>query len=304
MLAAGCVVAGAAVLGGSVALRPLSYVNAALRFELWRSGVKGRFVSVNGVRMHFFEARPKDGTAGTPVLLVHGLGARGEDWGKLIPGLAAAGFHVYAPDLLGYGRSDQPDATYTIAYQQAAIRDYMQAMRLTHADVLGWSMGGWIAMRLAAEHPEMVDRLVLYDSAGVYFPLEYKTSIFTPRTAEELDTLMARLTPKQIKIPRFMARDLLRRGAKNAWVLQRTVAAMENGKDLMDFRLGEIRAPTAVIWGNQDELIPPATGRKIAEGIAGAMFVPIEGCGHLAPAECVSQVLPATVTFLRRGEAK
>ena len=157
-------------------------------------------------------------------------------------------------------------------------------------------------MRLAAEHPEMVKRLVLLDSAGVYFPLEYETSIFTPTDAAGLNTLMARLTPKKVTIPGFLARDFVRRGAKNAWVLQRTLASMKTGKDLMEFRLGEIQAPTAVLWGAQDELIPPATGRKIAAGIAGAVFLPIEGCGHLAPVECVSQILPATVDFLRRGE--
>ena len=302
MLAAGGVLAGVAALGVSIGLRPLSCIDAAIRLDLWRAGVKSSYVSVNGVRMHYFEAAAKGGGAGTPVVLVHGLGARGEDWGKMIPGLAAAGFHVYVPDLPGYGRSGRPDVSYTMAYQEAAVRGYMQAMQLAQADVLGWSMGGWVVMRLAAEHPEMVNRLVLLDSAGVYFPLEYETSLFTPTDAAGLNTLMSRLTPKKVKLPKFIARDFLRRGAKNAWVLQRTLAAMKTGKDLMEFRLGEIKAPTAVLWGAQDELIPPAAGRKIAAGVAGAVFVPIEGCGHLAPVECVSQVLPATVDFLRRGE--
>ena len=304
MLAAGGVLAGVAVLGVSIGLRPLSWIDAAIRFGLWRDGVKSRYVSVNGVRLHYLEAAAKGGGVGTPVVLVHGLGARGEDWGKIITGLAAAGFHVYVPDLPGYGRSEKPDVGYTMAYEQAAVRGYMQAMRLAHADVIGWSMGGWVAMRLAAEHPEMVDRLVLYDSAGVYFPLEYETSIFTPTDAAGFNTLLARLTPKKVKIPGFLARDFVRRGAKSAWVLQRTLAAMKTGKDLMEFRLAEIKAPTAVLWGAQDELIPPAAGEKIAAGIAGAVFLPIEGCGHLMPVECVSQVLPATIEFLRKGEAE
>ncbi len=301
LLAAAAVLGALLVGAASFALRPLSYADALIRFGLKRDGVESKYVVVNGLRLHYFEVAPKSGQAGTPVLLIHGLGARGEDWGRLIPGLAAAGFHVYAPDLPGYGRSEQPDAAYTIAYEEAAMRDYMQAMHLAHADVVGWSMGGWIAMRLTADHPERVDRLVLYDSAGVYFPRDYGASLFTPTDVAGLDTLMSRLTPKPVKLPGFVARDFLRRSAKNAWVLRRSVAAMEGGRDLMEFRLGEIRSPTTVMWGNQDTLIPPLAGRKIAEGIAGATFVPIEGCGHLAPAECVSQVLPATVAFLREG---
>ena len=287
------------VVAVSFVLRPLSYADALIRFGLWRGGARSQYAEVNGLRIHYFEAAAKDGGAGTPLLLVHGLGARGEDWGKLIPGLAAAGFHVYAPDLPGYGRSEQPDVPYTIAYEEAAVRGFMQAMTLSHADVVGWSMGGWVALKLTADHPELVNRLVLYDSAGVYFPLDYDASLFTPTDAASLDALMKRLTPKRVKLPGFIGRDFLRRSAINAWVIRRSVAAMENGRDLMEFRLHEIQVPTAVMWGMSDELIPPSAGQKMVRGIPGAVFVPITGCGHLAPAECEAQVLPATVQFLR-----
>ena len=286
---------------GSLVLRPLSYADALIRIGLWRAGVRGGYVEVNGLRLHYFEA----GAGGTPLVLVHGLGARGEDWAKLIPDLAKAGFHVYAPDLPGYGRSARPDASYSISYEEAAVVGFMQAMGLARADVAGWSMGGWVAMKLAADHPALVDRLVLYDSAGVYFPLDYEpSSLFTPTDVAGLETLLARLTPRPVKLPGFVTRDFLRRSKRNAWVLRRSLAAMTSGRELMEFRLGEIKAPTAVMWGMSDRLIPPAAGEKMARGIAGAVFVPIDkagGCGHLAPAECEAQVLPATVRFLRGG---
>ena len=289
----------------TMVLRPLSYVDAVLRVSLWRAGVRSQYAEVNGLRLHYFEAVPKDGSAGTPLLLVHGLAARGEDFSKLIPDLAKAGFHVYAPDLPGYGRSEKPDVAYTITYEEAAVAGFMQAMGLAHADVAGWSMGGWIAMKLTADHPELVDKLVLYDSAGVYFPLDYAPSLFTPTDAAGLDALLARLTPRRIKLPGFVARDFLRRSRKTAWVVQRSLAAMTSGRDLMEFRMGEIRRPTAVMWGMSDTLIPPSAGEKMARDIPGAVFVPITkpdgGCGHLTPAECEAQVLPATVKFLRNS---
>ena len=283
----------------SFVLRPLSYADALIRFALWRDGVQSHYVTVNGVRLHYFEAMAPGGEPDRPLLLVHGLGARGEDFGRLLPGLAAAGFHVYAPDLPGYGRSEKPDVAYTIAYEEAAVKGFLDAMRLGHVDVAGWSMGGWVSMRLAAEHPEMVDKLVLYDSAGVYFPLDYGPSLFTPTDAAGIDMLMARLTPKPVKLPGFVKQDFLRRSELHAWVVQRSLAAMTSGRDLMEFRLHEIKAPTVVMWGMSDTLIPPLAGKKIVQGIPGARFVPIVGCGHLAPSECESQVLPATMEFLR-----
>ena len=94
-----------------------------------------------------------------------GRGLGGDD-----AGLAAQGFHVYVPDLLGYGRSPKPDVDYSISLEEKTVVEFMQAVHVPRADVGGWSMGGWIAMKLALDHPEMVDRLVVYDSAGVYFP--------------------------------------------------------------------------------------------------------------------------------------
>ena len=117
---------------------------------------------------------------GTPLVLVHGLGARGEDWAAMIPALAAQGFHVYVPDLLGYGRSPKPDVDYSISLEEQTVAQFMQAMHVARADVGGWSMGGWIAMKLALDHPEMVDRLVIYDSAGTYFPATWEPDLFTP----------------------------------------------------------------------------------------------------------------------------
>ena len=279
--------------------RPLTLADARLRLELWRGGVKSRYLDANGLHMHYFEAMPQGG-GGTPLVLVHGLGARGEDWVHEIAPLAAAGFHVYAPDLPGYGRSAHPaDASYTIAYEEAAVAGFIKQVGVVRTDVAGWSMGGWVSMKLAADHPELVDRLVLYDSAGVYFPIDYDSSLFVPIDKAGVERLFNRLTPHPLRLPGFVERDLLRRIGGNAWVTRRSMAGMTSGRDLMEFRLGQIREPTLVMWGTADTLIPISAGRKIARGIPGATLVPIVGCGHLAPAECSNQVLPATIAFLR-----
>jgi len=301
MKAVRCVLGVVIVLALSAGLvfyfNPLWVADQQTRWRLWREGVKSEYVEAGGYRLHYFEAGRSEGT---PLLLVHGLGARGEDWRAMIPTLAASGFHVYAPDLPGYGRSSRPtDASYSIAMEEAAVVSFMQAVHLARADVGGWSMGGWISMKLTLDHPEMVDRLVIYDSAGIYFPADFGPELFVPGDAPGVTRLMKILSPHPGPMPNFVMRAVLRKLVRNGWVIQRSMSAMTSGRDLLDFRLHDIRQPTLVVWGAEDELIPLSVGKTIHEGITDSSLVVIEGCGHLAPLECSEPVLEATEKFLR-----
>jgi pimeloyl-ACP methyl ester carboxylesterase len=291
------------VAGAVIYWNPLWVTDLQIHYGLWRHGVRGSYVEVAGHRLHSYEASPPDGSPGTPLLLIHGLGARGEDWGALLPELATKGFHVYAPDLLGYGRSDRPDVSYSISLEEQTVVDYMHAMHLTRADVAGWSMGGWIAMKLTLDHPELVDRLVVYDSAGVYFPFAVTADVFTPTDVAGVRRLLAVLTPKPPPLPDFIGRAVVRRNQDMAWVIHRSLAAMIGGRDLLDSKLQDIQRPTLVMWGSQDDLIPLEAGQRIHAKIPGSSIAVVEGCGHLMPAECWQPALEGTVDFLRAQPA-
>jgi pimeloyl-ACP methyl ester carboxylesterase len=270
-----------------------------LRLQLWREGVKSEYVVAGGYRLHYFEATPKDGASGTPVVLVHGLGARGEDWANMIPALAANGFHVYAPDLLGYGRSPKPDVSYTIGLQEGVVVDFMRAMHVSRADVGGWSMGGWVVMKLALDHPEMVNRLMVYDSAGIYFPASFGPDLFVPADDAGLARLLKALSPIQRTLPEFVQRAMLEKLNNNGWVIDRSMAAMADGRELLDFRLHDLKQPTLVVWGSKDDLIPLPVGQRIHSLIPDSSLLVVEGCGHLAPAECWRPVAKGTIDFLK-----
>jgi pimeloyl-ACP methyl ester carboxylesterase len=287
------------VVAGLIFYRyPLWVGDQLTRLHLWRAGVKSDYIEAGGYRLHYFEASPAGG-GGTPLVLVHGLGARGEDWAAMIPPLAAEGFHVYVPDLLGYGRSPKPDVDYSISLEEQTVVQFMRAMHVPRADVGGWSMGGWIAMKLTLDHPEIVDRLVIYDSAGVYFPAAWEPDLFTPSDVAGVGKLMAMLSPKPRALPNFAAEAALRKLERNAWVLKRSMASMTNGRDLLDFRLYKISQPMLIVWGAQDELIPLASGERIHEAVPQSVLNVFEGCGHLAPAECARPIVESTVSFLR-----
>jgi pimeloyl-ACP methyl ester carboxylesterase len=286
-----------AVIGGiAFYLNPLWFADRGTRFKLWREGVKSEYVEVDGYRLHYLEAGP---ATGTPLVLIHGLGSRAEDWAALIPGLAAQGFHLYVPDLLGYGRSPKPNVDYSIALETKTVAGFMQAVKVPRADVGGWSMGGWVAMKLALDHPEMVQRLVIYDSAGVYFPATFGPELFVPHDVAGLRHLMSVLSPKPIPLPGFAERAALEKLQRNGWVVTRSMAAMTSGRDILDFKLYAMQPPMLIVWGKQDELIPLSVGEKIHEKVPGSVLDVVDGCGHLAPAECAKPVLEATVEFLK-----
>ena len=280
---------------------PLWVNDQMIRYKLRRQHVDSTYVQVDGYSIHYFEAHPPQGP-GRPLILIHGIGSRGEDWAPMIAPLAAQGFHVYVPDLLGYGRSPQPDVDYSISLEQTTVQNFMDALHIQKADVGGWSMGGWIALRMALDHPDRVNRLVVYDAAGIYFPPTFDASLFVPSDAAGLATLRHILSPINNPFPAFVSRSAVQRLQHNAWVIERSFYAMENGRDLMDFRLNSIRVPTLIVWGSVDQLIPLAVGQRMRDAIPNSSLVTITGCGHLAPSECPVPVLKATTEFLKSDQ--
>ena len=298
----------ALVAGGTFYWNPLWVNDRQIHYRLWRAGVRSEYVNVQGNRIHTFEAGPPDGTPGKPLLLLHGLGSRGEDWAPLIPGLAAAGFHVYAPDLLGYGRSDKPNLICSIQVEEEVVLHFIQATGMARADgagnsttidLAGWSMGGWIAAKLALDDPAAIDRLVLYDSAGITIQPNFPRDAFVPTDAAGLSRLMALLMPHPPRLPGFVVRASLRRLKSNSRIVQQSMDSMLSGQDLLDARIGSIAQPTLIVWGAEDRLIPISVGEAMHREIPNSVFEGVAGCGHLAPNQCPKPVLEGTIQFLK-----
>jgi pimeloyl-ACP methyl ester carboxylesterase len=294
------VLLGLALLAGAAfRLRPIAVLEewGALRLRL--QGVESREVLVGRHRIHFLVEGPK---GGTPVVLVHGLGARAEAWGPLSRYLVEAGFRVYAPDLLGYGRSDKPsDASYSIAEQADGLVAWFDAVGLTQVDLGGWSMGGWIVQRVAADHPERVRRLMLFDSAGLGIVPDWDVRLFTPQTRDDFVRLQALLSPAPRPIPGFILDDLIRTRAETNWVIDRALASMRAGKDVTDATLPTLKMPVLVLWGGLDHVTPVSEGEAMHRLIPQSELEILDACGHLAPSECAAQAGPRTVRFLQSG---
>lgn len=282
------------ILGIALYLRPLWVWRQTTQIWLRLQGISGEYAQLGQYRIHYFV-----GGKGTPLVLLHGLGGEADDWALSMPALSRSGFRVYAIDLLGYGRSDRPDVDYSIALQADILRQFMDRQHVERADLAGWSMGGWIALKFTLDHPERVRRLVLYDSAGLYFKLSIDPRLFEPRTRQELNRLYATISPHPLYIPQFLARDLIREAAERGWVVKRSLESMAAGKDLLDGKLGAIQAPVLIVWGEQDALIPVSCGEEMHREMPQSVLVVLPGCGHMAPVECRRRTLAETIKFLK-----
>jgi pimeloyl-ACP methyl ester carboxylesterase len=279
---------------------PLWLIDRQVDATLRLNGVRGEFATVNGYEMHFLV-----GGSGRPLVLLHGLGSRGEDWASLIPQLIEGGHRVYAVDLLGFGKSSQPkDSDYSISQQAGLVEKFLDSQHLQQVDLAGWSMGGWIAMKVALQQPERVRRLVLLDSAGLRFKLGFDPSLFQPSSPNDIANLEELLLPNPRPLPRFVAMAMLRKSDQVGWVVRRSMQSMMTGQDLVDDKLASLTMPVLIGWGDQDRLIPLSVAYQLHHAILQSVLDIYAGCGHLAPGTCVRQVGPSMVDFLNAQPAR
>ncbi len=279
-------------------LRPVSYFDGWMYLQEDFGGVASRNVRVQGYRVHYLDEGPASGPV---VVLVHGLGGRAEDWTNLAPYLAKAGFHVYIPDLLGYGRSQRPaNFSYSVRDEAAVVVGFLDALGLKQVVLGGWSMGGWIVQIVAADHPQRVSRLILFDAAGLHIKPLWDTALFTPTSARQLDELDALLMPDPPHVPAYVARDILRISRRNAWVVQRAVASMLTAQDVTDSLLPHLKMPVLIVWGALDQIVPLAQAQTIHQLIPQSQLDVFPGCGHLAALQCSAAIGPKVVAFAQQ----
>ncbi len=276
--------------------RPVSVFRVFNEAQMYFEGGRNHFTTVDGYRIHYYTLGPKNGL---PVVLVHGLGGRAEDWEKLVPYLRRAGCRIYLPDLPGFGQSERPaNFSYSVTDQSKIIVGFLDALGLKQVDLGGWSMGGWIVQLVAVNNPDRVKKLVVFDSAGLYVRPEWDTKLFTPISPAEVEKLDKLLMPHPPHLPDFVARDIVRVSREHAWIMLRALDTMLQGRETTDALLGQLKMPVLIVWGEVDQITPLSEGKKIHSLIPQSQLDVVRGCGHLAPNECATAIGPAVVRFL------
>lgn len=253
-----------------------------------------KVASVFGENMHYFE-----GGHGSEVILLHGLGAAKEIWMPTFAALAPK-YHVYTIDQIGFGQSDKPLLDYRIATFSDFLYAFMQGQHISRATLIGNSLGGWIAIEFAAAHPEMVDKLVLVDSGGIPWQPGSAVVNLNPASLGATRMMLESLFyDKKLVTDAFVERVFLNRIRNNdGYTIQRILAGITAENQFEDKKLSSIHAPTLVLWGSNDELIPLTSAEKLRDGIHGATMVVIEQCGHIPEIEKPAEFNKALLEFL------
>ncbi len=241
-----------------------------------------------------------------PVLLVHGQPGSSADFAPLLE-LLRPTRTVLVPDRPGWGDSREPAGGF--ASNATAMVRVLDEANVERALVIGYSWGGGVALALAEDHPERVAGLVLVSSVGPHSVgwidrLPLLPGIGTALTTGGFVTVRAGLLLVGVV-------EQVRRGkesASHSWVhaLSRSVEgrhgitsfqieqrALFDELDAVIARVGQIRAPTIVVTGDRDRVVPPATAAALTEAIPGARRRVVTGAGHPLPVFAPEEVVLA-----------
>lgn len=246
------------------------------------------------------------GGEGLPLLLLHGLADSAYSWRWVIPSLAAT-HRIYAPSLPGFGRSAKPKCKYSPEFFAAFVLSFMNAMGLERAAVVGNSLGGLIAMRLALDKPERVSALVLLDSAGLGQQIGWALRLMTlpglgpllvhwHRTAPGARQWASSLASLLAKHPKQLPaewREELYEMARLPGYLEATIATARSGVNLkgqrdweiLVDRLDGLDVPVLVLWGEHDRIVPVRQTQVLSQCVADARTVVLPDCGHIPQIE-------------------
>lgn len=243
---------------------------------------------------------------GEPVVLLAGLGGIGRSWDPIAPALAEH-FAVVLPDARGLGESESRRRPAHLTHYGADLIELLDHLQIDRAHLVGISWGGILAQQFATDHPSRVDRLVLVSTTHRFSPYLREMTRLVGQTMrrdswrnclrafEVLSTSPANLDRDPEGIERRVEQKTGYNVARSAVIQQlRCLAACDTPDGVMD-----VRAPTLVVAGEFDVLIPHCYSRETARAIPDSRFMLLEDAGHNLVAECPERLLEVIVPFLQ-----
>ncbi len=266
----------------------------------------GDLVELDGLRLHLRDSGPK---AAPAVIMVHGFGGSLHSWEPWAQALS--GDHrVIRFDLPGCGlTAPDPSGNYTDARSMQLLIALMDQLGIARASIVGHSIGGRIAWTFAATHPERVDKLVLVAPDGFASPgFAYGQAPEVPVSAELMRYVLPKPLLRMSLEPAygnaaFLSDDLTTRyhdlmlapGSRDALLARMRQTTLVDPIPLLQ----RIQAPTLLVWGEADAMIPFANSADYLKAIPHATRVSLPGVGHLPQEEAAEQSIAAVQDFLK-----
>ncbi|KFL37560.1 alpha/beta fold hydrolase [Arenimonas donghaensis] len=272
---------------GLAASAPERVLQAEFARQRWLAGAEPLDFEIAGHRWASLAAGPVDAPL---VVLVHGFTGSKENWLPLMRELSRE-HRVLAVDLPGWGESDRLAGTdYGPAAQAARLAAFIKALPQAPEMVVGHSMGGQIVGLLAARHPRTAPRIVLMSSAGVrYSENAFANAVlagenpFQVTNRAELKRYLGIVFADPPFVPWPASEALVRRRRADADFEQRVLDGIGRGPDAfaLEAELGNISAPTLLLWCREDKVIDISAAEVFARGIPESRTVILSGCGHM-----------------------
>ncbi len=261
-----------------------------------------KFINVMNLKVRYAES----GEGVNHILLIHGLGGSSESWINNIDVLGRY-FHVFAPDLIGFGHSEKPEIRYTMKIFANFLANFLDTIGIRKTNVIGSSLGGQIAAEFAIAYPNKVEKLVLISPAGIP-PKSFKgtkelkryVKMFDAKSLEDIrkavtpvDSDRSAITDQYVK---SVYQYTMMEGAKQAFMS--SLAGSASAPRLAS-RLNSIRAKTLVIWGKDDRLIPVKYCEAFITKMENCKLLLIERCGHRPHVEKPDLFNKVVIDFLQ-----
>ena len=270
---------------------------------------RGAPVRERSVELSHGRSRVLEAGDGPPVLLLHGVGfvPAADGWRPMLQALGRR-HRVVAPDLVGWGPGDQLEQGYSFAYLVDFVRELQDTLGVGRWDVVGHSMGGWLASILAYESPERVGRLVLAASGGLLTRPLPQMAAWTPPDEGAVSAALAPLAGTGAPVEALTERwRQLAADEERTARFRRIMVHMSDGETRVRYntvrRLARVSCPTLVVWGTADEVNPVAMASRTVELVPRSELVLLEGAGHHLPAERPDELHEVVGAFLAEGAA-
>jgi 4,5:9,10-diseco-3-hydroxy-5,9,17-trioxoandrosta-1(10),2-diene-4-oate hydrolase len=267
---------------------------------------EGKFADIfGGLRIHYHEAGQ-----GKPLLFLHGSGPGASGWSNFrrnYPYFAERGYRVIVPDTIGYGYSSKPeDVDYTLDFLVGAVKKFLDAIGVEKCAVIGNSHGGAMSMKLALDHPQLVERLVLMAPGGLETRETYmemagiKTMMKVFFKEGITRESMRKVFELQLWDKKLVTDELLEERTQIANLQPKKVLSSMQVPNLSG-ELAKIQCPTFGLWGVDDQYCPVSGAMTIAKGVAGSRVLMLSQCGHWVMVEHCDVFNRLCLDFLNEG---
>jgi pimeloyl-ACP methyl ester carboxylesterase len=272
-------------------------------------------ILIAGLQINFVEEGK-----GQPILFLHGLGGSWKDWAANLSFFPTF-YRAMAIDFPGFGDSDKPEADYSINWLTAIVEKFLRERKLDQAIVVGHSMGGLVALNLAAQPGSPVKNLVVADVVGIGDKAEFLSYALTKKIMgpeSRFETFEGLLREEfKAMVENFIkgqkpktSKEFFQSVPKNPLTgkpLLPMTPAVQMSASIIDFdirpQLASIRQPTLILWGSKDPIAPPQDAFFLKSKIPQASLEILENCGHSPMQDLPDRFNQEVEKFLQAAES-